>query len=55
MPLRLPCLPVSLTPGSLLSSYWGRTGYHRPLIAVYAIGPTGIVDWVTAQIDTACD
>jgi hypothetical protein len=40
MPLRLPCLPIQLTPGSLLlHSYWGSMGYYRPICTVYVVGP----------------
>ncbi len=55
MPLRLACSPVRLSPGSLLYSYWGPLGYHRPKIDVFAVGPGGLVGWSTAQIDTSCD
>ena len=55
MPLRVPCPAVSLTPGSLLYSYWGHCGYHLPRITVFAVGPGGLVDHTTAQIDTASD
>jgi hypothetical protein len=55
MPLHVPCPAMSLTPGSLLSSYWGPSGIHRPRIDVFAVGPTGLVDWVPAQIDSASD
>jgi hypothetical protein len=55
MPLRVPCPARSLTPGSLLSSYWGSSGIHRPRIDVFAVGPTGLVAWAAAQIDSACD
>jgi hypothetical protein len=55
MPLRLPCAAMSLTPGSLLSPYWGPSGIYRPRIDVFAIAPGGLVDWVSAQIDCASD
>ncbi len=55
MPLRVPCPPVSLAPGSLLYSYWGPRGYHRPRIDVFVVGPGGLVERTPAQVDTACD
>jgi hypothetical protein len=55
MPLRLPCVPVSLTAGSLLHSYWGSTGYHRPAFTVFVIGPRNRITWATAHADTASD
>jgi hypothetical protein len=55
MPLRLPCLPVQLTPGSLLYSYWGALGYHRPILDLYIIGPSLRISQTPAQIDTASD
>jgi hypothetical protein len=55
MPMRFPCLPVQLSTGSLLYSYWGTTGYHRPAFDVFIIGPGNQITWVTALVDTACD
>jgi hypothetical protein len=55
MPLRLPCLPIQLTPGSLLYSYWGATGYHRPIFDVFVIGPGNRITWVPALVDSASD
>jgi hypothetical protein len=55
MPLRLPCLQVRLTPGSLLDSYWGATGYYRPACDLYVVGPHQQIIVVTAQVDTASD
>ncbi len=55
MPLRLPCLPVQLTPGSVLYSYWGPTGYHRPIFDVFLAGPGNRILWAPAQVDTASD
>jgi hypothetical protein len=55
MPLRLPCLPIPLTPGGLLHSYWGSTGYYRPICDVYVVGPNQQITTVAAQVDTACD
>jgi len=55
MPLRLPCLPVPLTPGSILDSYWGATGYYRPICDVYVVGPPQQIITISAQVDTACD
>jgi hypothetical protein len=55
MPLRLPCLPIQLTPGSVLYSYWGAMGYHRPIFDVFLIGPGNRITWEPAQVDTAAD
>jgi hypothetical protein len=55
MPLRLPCLPVQLTPGSLLYSYWGALGYHRPIFDVFIVGPGQRFTRIPAQMDTASD
>jgi hypothetical protein len=55
MPLRLLCRPVQLTPGRLLHSYWGATGYYRPICDVYVMGPHLRTTRVFAQVDTACD
>jgi hypothetical protein len=55
MPLRLPCKPVSLSPGNLLFPYWGALGFHRPVFDVIAIGPRGVICWEPARIDTGAD
>jgi len=55
MALRVPCPAMSLTPGRLLSPYWGPLGIYRPRIDVFAIGPTGVVTRTRAQIDSASD
>jgi hypothetical protein len=55
MPIRLPFRSIRLSPGSLLSGYWGTTGYFRPEIDLYLVGPTGVcVPWV-GQIDSSSD
>lgn len=55
MALRLPCLPVQLTPGGLLHSYWGSMGYYRRICDLYVVGPHQQITTVSAQVDTACD
>lgn len=55
MPLILPFSPAKTSPGSLLYSYWGAHGFYRPKIDVFALGPSGPVKWVPAQIDCASD
>jgi hypothetical protein len=55
MPLRLPCKPVTLSPGGLLHSYWGATGFHRPAFDVHVVGPGGQVRIELAQADTGSD
>ena len=52
MPLRLPCLPVQLTPGGLLHSYWGSMGYYRPLCDLYVVGPHQQITTPTFSINT---
>jgi len=55
MPLRLPCKQIRPTPGTLLYSYWGLTGYHRPIFDVFLVGPGNLITVAPAQIDTASD
>ncbi len=55
MSIRLPFRSIGLSPGSMLSQYWGATGYFRPEIDLYLVGPTGVcVAWV-GQIDSSSD
>jgi hypothetical protein len=53
--MRLPYETISPTPGSLLYSYWGASGYHRPAFDVFAVGPGKRIDPFRAQIGTASD
>lgn len=55
MPLRLPCHRLRLQPGGLLHSYFGVTGFHRPAIDIYLVGPGGKLLCEPAQIDTGSD
>src|SRR5262249_30591835 len=41
--------------GTLLSSYWKRTGLHRPRIGIYAIGSNGLYHHVMALLDSGSD
>jgi hypothetical protein len=55
MPLRLPYLPIHLSAGTLLHSYWGATGFHRPVIDVFVLGPGNQITSTSAQVDSASD
>ncbi|MFO0841852.1 MAG: hypothetical protein U0797_05550 [Gemmataceae bacterium] len=55
MPLRLPCKPAAVTPRNLLYPYWGATGFHRPVVDVYLVGPNDRIAVAAAQIDTGAD
>lgn len=55
MPVRFPFRGVQLSAGMLLSQYWGSSGYFRPDIDIYLVGPTGhSIPW-TGQIDSMSD
>jgi hypothetical protein len=55
MPVRLRFRGVQLSPGALLAQYWGTSGYFRPDIDLYLVGPTGnSIRW-TGHIDSCSD
>jgi hypothetical protein len=55
MPVRFRFRGVQLPAGGLLSQYWGSSGYFRPDIDLYLVGPTGdSISW-TGQIDSCSD
>jgi hypothetical protein len=46
---------VQLPPGAMLSQYWGSSGYFRPDIDIYLVGPTGnSIPW-RGHIDSLSD
>jgi hypothetical protein len=55
MPLRLPYETVIPTPGSVLHSYWGPSGFHRPVFDAFAVGPGNRIDCFRAMIDSGSD
>jgi hypothetical protein len=55
MALRFPCLPVTLSAGGILLTRWGRRGFFRPALDLYAIGSAGVPAPVQAAIDTGAD
>jgi hypothetical protein len=55
MPVRFPFRRVQLSAGGLLSQYWGSSGYFRPDIDIFLVGPTGNYTRWTGQIDSSSD
>lgn len=55
MPLRLPCLPVTLTAGSVLDRHFAPAGLRRPYLDVHVVGPGGASSVALAHIDTGAD
>src|SRR5205085_472759 len=55
MSVRFPFRGVQLPSGSVLSQYWGSSGYFRPDIDLFLVGPTGnFISW-TGHIDSCSD
>jgi hypothetical protein len=54
MPVRFRFRSVGLSPGSLLSRYW-PSGYFRPEIDLFAVGPNGDFTPCEGEIDNASD
>jgi hypothetical protein len=55
MPLRFPYKQIRQSPGTLLYSYWGATGYSRPIFDVFLLGPGNRFTWEPALVDSGAD